>query len=225
VSRPWSPSLGPAAAGRLERVRFALRETEVASTSGCFAFVGMLYRFAPDRLAHVQRVAGLAQAMAARLGLGASAVADLERAALGHEIGKVVLPDPPASGVDWPPDRALAAQQVSVAADLLDTIPFLRSAAVVVRAMGEHVDGSGGPLGLTGAAIPMGARILGVADALDVMVAVCRDFGWPSDLAVAELVRHVGIRFDPDVTAAAVQVVDHAPMVPGPFLPGPAPVV
>lgn len=201
-------------------MKFALGETSVASTSGLLLFTGMVFRYAPEHLAHSQKVAALARAMAERLNVADDDATDIERAALGHELGRIVVPDPPAGlPLDWTADKAVTAQQIAVAADLLATVPFLRHPAALVRAMGEHVDGSGGPRGLHGAAIPLGAKILAVADALEGMVAVCRDLGWPRDMAVAELVRHAGIRFDPDVTAAAVQVVDHAPLASGPHPP------
>jgi HD-GYP domain-containing protein (c-di-GMP phosphodiesterase class II) len=191
----------------------------VASTSGLAAFVSMLYRFAPEQLAHVQRVAALAVATASRLSLPSWDLADLERAALAHDLGKVVLPDPPSTkAVEWGTDRGLAARQAMVGAELLADVPFLRPSAAIVRAMCEWVDGSGQPGGLVGPAIPLTARILGVADSLDVMATVCRELAWPKDLAVVELVRHAGVRFDADVITAVLQVDDAAPVEPAPWL-------
>jgi HD-GYP domain-containing protein (c-di-GMP phosphodiesterase class II) len=211
--------LDPGAADRRERVSFALAEMGIASTSGVLGFVSMLYRFAPERLSHVQRVAALAVATGAQIGLPAYELAEIERAALVHDIGKIVLPDPPASKlVEWAPERALATRQATVAADVLAAAPFLRPASTIVRAMCEWIDGSGQPRGLAGDDIPVGARILGVADSLDVMTAVCRDLAWPRDLAVVELVRHAGGRFDANVVAAALQVDDAPPVEPSPWL-------
>jgi HD-GYP domain-containing protein (c-di-GMP phosphodiesterase class II) len=206
-------------AGRRERVLFALAEMGIASTSGVMAFVGMVYRFAPDRLAHVQRVAALAVATGGQLGLRGRDLAELERAALVHDLGKLVLPDPPATKLgEWAPDRGLATRQAIIAADLLASVAFLRPASHIVRAMCEWADGSGLPEGLSGDAIPVVARILGVADSLDVMTTVCRDLAWPRDLAVVELVRQAGVRFDANVIAAALQVDDGRPVETSPWL-------
>ena len=50
-------------------------------------------------------------------------------------------------------------------------VPFLAAASAITAAMQEHFDGSGFPLGLAGDRIPLGARILAVAEAWDVLVA------------------------------------------------------
>ncbi len=213
------PPLDEAAESRRERVLFALAEMGIASTSGVQQFIGMVYRFAPDRLAHVQRVAALAVATAGQLGVRGHEANELERAALLHDVGKMVLPDPHASKlVEWAPERGLASRQAIVGADLLATVTFLRPAAQIVRAMCEWTDGSGQPRGLSGDAIPVAARILGVADSLDVMTGLCRDLAWPRDLAVVELVRQAGVRFDANVIAAALQVDDPAPAEASPWL-------
>jgi HD-GYP domain-containing protein (c-di-GMP phosphodiesterase class II) len=207
-------------------VLFALAEMGIASTSGVLAFVGMVYRFAPERFSHVHRVATLAVATGSQLGLRGSELAELERAALVHDLGKIVLPDPAGSKlVDWAPERGPATRQAIVAADLLESVAFLRAASHIVRAMCEWTDGSGQPHGLSGEAIPLPARILGVADALDVMTGVCRDLAWPRDLAVVELVRQAGVRFDAKVIAAALEVDDVPPVEPSPWLSEPRGVV
>lgn len=207
------------AADRRERVLFALAEMGIASTSGVLGFVSMLYRFAPERLSHVQRVAALAVATGGQLGVPGHEIAEIERAALVHDLGKIVLPDPPTSKlVEWAPDRALATRQAMVAADVLASVRFLRRSSNIVRAMCEWIDGSGQPRGWVGDDIPIGARILGVADSLDVMTGVCRDLAWPRDLAVVELVRQAGVRFDANVVAAALQVDDAPPVEPSPWL-------
>jgi HD-GYP domain-containing protein (c-di-GMP phosphodiesterase class II) len=205
---------------------FALAEMGIASTSGVLAFVGMVYRFAPERFSHVHRVATLAVATGSQLGLRGAELAELERAALVHDLGKIVLPDPAASKlVEWAPERGPATRQAIVAADLLASVAFLRAASHIVRAMCEWTDGSGQPHGLSGDAIPLSSRILGVADALDVMTSVCRDLAWPRDLAVVELVRQAGVRFDAKVIAAALEVDDVPPVEPSPWLSEPRGVV
>jgi HD-GYP domain-containing protein (c-di-GMP phosphodiesterase class II) len=220
------PPLDQAAEGRRERVLFALAEMGIASTSGVLAFVGMVYRFAPERFSHVHRVATLAVATGSQLGLRGAELAELERAALVHDLGKIVLPDPAGSKlVEWAPERGSAARQAIVAADVLASVAFLRAASHIVGAMCEWTDGSGQPRGLSGDAIPLSARILGVADALDVMTGVCRDLAWPRDLAVVELVRQAGVRFDAKVIAAALEVDDVPPVEPSPWLSEPRGVV
>jgi response regulator RpfG family c-di-GMP phosphodiesterase len=220
------PPLDQAAEGRRDRVNFALAEMGIASTSGLMAFVGMVYRFAPERLSHVHRVAALAVATGSQLGLRGSELAELERAALVHDLGKIIVPDPAASKlVEWAPEQGLATRQAIAGADVLVSVSFLKAASYIVRTMCEWTDGSGLPHGLSGEAIPIAARILGVADSLDVMTNVCRDLAWPRDLAVVELVRQAGVRFDANVIAAALEVDDVTPVEPSPWLSEPRGVV
>src|ERR1700754_3376291 len=80
--------------------------------------------------------------------------------------------------------------------DLAD-IPF------VAAAHHERWDGSGNPHGLSGEAIPIGSRIVAVADSYDAMTEDrCYHEGWEPARAVAELVYRTGTYFDPDVMAA-----------------------
>lgn len=58
--------------------------------------------------------------------------------------------------------------------NMLTRIPFLREAADIVRAHQEFFDGTGYPRGLCGEQIPLGARILSIANALDIMLSGCR---------------------------------------------------
>ena len=204
--------LEPDVETRLARVRFALAETAVASTSGLWLVLSTFYRTMPGRLGHAQRVAALARAMASQLMPGADNLDNLERAALAHEIGCLVVPD--LSGgltADPATARARAQQQSAFSTEALWGVRFLEPAARLIRAMPEWVDGTGQPLGLAGEAIPLGARILGVADLFDVMDSACAEMGWPRDMAAVELVRCAGTRFDADVVAVALHVVESGP--------------
>ena len=83
---------------------------------------------------------------------------------------------------------------------MLIRIPFLRDAAEIVLAHQEFYDGSGYPRGLRGDQIPLGARILSIANALDAMLS-----DWPYRKAVAmsqargEIQRCAGPQFDPKI--------------------------
>ena len=81
----------------------------------------------------------------------------------------------------------------------------------VVRAHHERYDGTGYPTGSKGDAIPMAARILAVADAIDAMRSQ-RPYRDPrgTDEILRELVNCSGTQFDPNVVNAALQVFDTA---------------
>lgn len=204
--------LNPDAADRLARVEFAVAETGVGSTAGLWLLMTTLFRHQPDRLGHAQRVARMTRAIAAHLGCQEFEVDAIERAALVHEIGSIVVPDLPAGQPhDDAAVRGRAAEQATTGATAIARSPFLAPAARLLRAMPEWIDGTGQPLGLVGDRIPLGGRILSVADVFDVMDSTCQQLGWPRDLAAVELVRYAGRRFDADVVAAALRVVETVP--------------
>ena len=82
---------------------------------------------------------------------------------------------------------------------MLVRIPFLREAAEIVLAHQEYFDGTGYPRGLRGEAIPLGARIFAIADALDAMIS---DRPYRSALPIQhareEIRRCSGTQFDPE---------------------------
>jgi HD-GYP domain-containing protein (c-di-GMP phosphodiesterase class II) len=90
---------------------------------------------------------------------------------------------------------------------ILEGVAFLADAADLVRHHHEHYDGSGYPEGLSGADIPLGARILAVADALDAMTT---DRPYHKAMVLSEAVREVersaGKQFDPLVSDALKRV-------------------
>jgi putative two-component system response regulator len=215
-----------ATVGRFERVQFALRESGIGSTSGLWMVLSTLYRNSPERLSHAQRVAKMARAIAGQLGRASGDADVIERAALAHEIGTIAVLDPVQSRrIEDGEMRATASEQALAGAQMLGAVPFLDSAARLVRALPEWIDGSGRPSGLCGTAIPVGARIVAVADVFDVMDSTCQQLGWPRDLAAVELVRYAGRRFDADVVAAALRVVESVPAEAGSAMTGAAPVV
>ena len=96
----------------------------------------------------------------------------LGHAALFHDIGKLAVPD----RVLLKPERlsddewALMRTHAEEGAQIIDRLGFLDDAIPSIRHHHERFDGSGYPSGLVGEAIPLGARIIHVADAFDSMV-------------------------------------------------------
>jgi HD-GYP domain-containing protein (c-di-GMP phosphodiesterase class II) len=87
-------------------------------------------------------------------------------------------------------------------------IPGLEAVALIVRLHHERPDGLGYPHGLTHERIPMATRIVSVCDAYGAMTKP-RAYSAPLDMdaALAELNRHAGTQFDPDVVDALVDFV------------------
>jgi HD-GYP domain-containing protein (c-di-GMP phosphodiesterase class II) len=90
---------------------------------------------------------------------------------------------------------------------ILATAPDFGGAAKLVRSSHERWDGTGYPDRLTGAEIPLGARIISVCDAFEAMTST-RPYAPPrgSEEAIEELVRLSGTQFDPEVVAAFASV-------------------
>ena len=195
------------------RITAAFFESAIATSATLEALLGRLYQRDPDSLAHLHRVASLAIRIGRELGIAGRTLDDLERAALMHDIGRLVIPDPDQLGTGPLDVIALQrrAEQVRVACDVMTDHPFLRPAAAIVRDSLECYDGSGMPAGLRGSQIPMGARILQVADTLDALTSVCLSLSCSAEVANAELVRQAGARFDPDVVAAWLRCSEEVP--------------
>ena len=87
-------------------------------------------------------------------------------------------------------------------------MPLLEPAADLIAGSFEWYDGSGFPEGLSARAIPLGARVLAVADAADTLAVLCLALQHPLDMVRDELIRSAGTRFDPEVVAVWLQTSD-----------------
>jgi response regulator RpfG family c-di-GMP phosphodiesterase len=192
-----------------------------------------LFELRGGRLAgHSRRVADTARQLAKGLGVEDSAAQDILLAALLHDIGKIGLPDyllekpfntMPAS------ERAQMMTHAQRSEMVLMAVEQLKKAAHLVRHHHECYDGNGYPDQLAGLAIPMGARILTVAndfDALQMGTLVSRPLK-PAE-ARAFILENRGKRYDPQVVDVFMsQVADQIPeeikelpMRPGTLRPG-----
>jgi response regulator RpfG family c-di-GMP phosphodiesterase len=133
------------------------------------AFTGFLDRRLPGAAAHAERVRATAVELARSIGMSGRTVDVVGQAAALHELGLALLPQPlrQPPGTLTPLERALALRHPDLAHDLLAGMPGLGEAAILVRAAHERFDGTGRPRGLCGLEIPMGARLVAVACAVD----------------------------------------------------------
>ena len=160
---------------------------------------------------HSQRVVRVTLAICDRMGITGDVRANIARGALLHDIGKIGVPDQ----VLLKPGKLTDAEWVEmrkhpdIGARILSGIDFLNEAADIVRAHQERYDGTGYPQGLAGEAIPVGARIFAVADALDAIVSD-RPYrrGQSLDHARKEIAEGAGTQFDPQVVEAFLSLSD-----------------
>lgn len=126
-------------------------------------------RALPWQTGHGQRTAAIATALGQTAGLDIDSLHHLQFAALLHDIGLLMLPPglTEHSG-SLEPESYVAIQHHSrLGATLLEPFSFLREASILIAHHHERWDGSGYPYGIRGTFIPLGARILSIADAFD----------------------------------------------------------
>ncbi len=153
---------------------------------------------------HLQRVRVYAMALAKELGLSDDETEALRAASVLHDIGKLAVPEHIISkpGKLTPEEFEKMKIHPIVGAEILEQVDFPYPVVPIVRAHHEKWDGSGYPYGLTGEAIPIGARILAAVDCLDAL-ASDRQYrkALPLDDAMAKVVADSGKSFDPKVVA------------------------
>jgi diguanylate cyclase (GGDEF)-like protein/putative nucleotidyltransferase with HDIG domain len=153
---------------------------------------------------HSQRVAELATRMARRLGLADEEVELTRLAGSLHDLGKLAIPEEilRKPGPLTEPERMVLERHPQIGFRMLESLGVDPVADWVLHHH-ERWDGSGYPDGLPGDRIPLGARIIFVADAYDAMTSerVYRRRVAPEE-AIAELERCAGSQFDPNIVAA-----------------------
>ena len=175
--------------------------------------IDMLQLHEHDGRGHATRVARLTMALADELEVDESCILELYHGALLHDIGKLDIPTSilrkPAllDDEEWQIMRT----HPQVGYDLLQKLPRFARAAEIVVAHHESYDGGGYPRGLRRDEIPVGARILAVADAYDSMtIPHTQRPPLPAAMAVQEIERCSGSQFDPDIACALGDVLVHA---------------
>jgi putative nucleotidyltransferase with HDIG domain len=162
----------------------------------------------PYTSGHSRRVAEYALAIGRELRLSADDLDGIKRAALLHDVGKIYEEFAPLlrkEGKLSPEEISTMRTHVTRSAELVATAGRLRgSVEAMIRHHHENFDGSGYPDGLSGTDIPVGARIIMIADTIDAMT-TDRPYRRAMGLAraVEELERYAGRQFDPDLVRLA----------------------
>src|SRR5205807_5402786 len=120
---------------------------------------------------HLKRVQTYAMKIGEDLGLDGSQLSAIRAAAMLHDIGKLAVPEQILSkpGRLTPEEFEKMKIHPIVGADILDRVQFPYPVVPIVRSHHEKWDGTGHPDGLSGEAIPIGARILSVVDCFDAL--------------------------------------------------------
>jgi len=176
------------------------------------AFAGLLDLRSRDVGAHCRRVAEMTSKACKYLKITDPQIVETTIvSALLHDIGKIALPD---SILLKDPDhlageyREEAKKHPVLGASHLEVIDGLAQIAKAIRHHHENVDGTGYPDGLKGSAIPMEARIIHVLDAYDHATKGGARTGTSQKLAIEQMDRQVGKRFDCNAFNALLSIVE-----------------
>ncbi|MEK6326131.1 MAG: diguanylate cyclase [Actinomycetota bacterium] len=161
---------------------------------------------------HTERVAEIAMLLARELGFDESQLPSINVGAIIHDIGKVGTPDQILSK-----PGALTAEELreirkhpEMASYIVAELELPAVVKQMARSHHERFDGDGYPDGLIGEEIPLAARILSVADALDAMTSD-RPYreAMPLDVACAEIRENAGTQFCPRVVEALMRSLEN----------------
>lgn len=163
---------------------------------------------------HSRRVAVLARQIAQRMGLPNDTVQDIMLAGLLHDIGKIGMPDSVRnrpSGDLSAEERAMLRQHPVLGERALIALEGIGCATGMIRSHHERFDGGGFPDGLAGEDIPLGARIVAVADEFDALQGGGRIGTKVTPADALSLIRREGSgQFDPAVVAAFADLREEA---------------
>lgn len=161
-------------------------------------------------LGHTERVTEYAVKIAQHMGLKADDIEVIHKAALIHDIGKIGIKSEilnkkeTLNDDDW---KVIKTHPI-MGINILSPMKILGNMLPIIRYHHERYDGAGYPEGLTREEIPLGARILSVADSYDAMTSD-RPYHerFPIDQAINEIRINSGTQFDPDVVNALLAII------------------
>ena len=217
LSRAWYAYKSRQALDQLQReldlrhtqITQALSDLELNINAGLEAMLAILRARDPESYEHARRVASIAVNLGTALKIPEPHLSDIERAALLHNLGRLAIPD-----------ALLTRDQAALSDDeharvrtyplhgqaLLKNVPFLAGASEIAVAAHERYDGSGFPRGLSGEAIPLGARVLAVANVFDELVSGIHGSPVSTERAVEILSVERFDQFDPVVVGALIML-------------------
>jgi HD-GYP domain-containing protein (c-di-GMP phosphodiesterase class II) len=159
---------------------------------------------------HSQRTARMAVELGMSMGLAPDHLRVIARGAYLHDVGKIGIPDNILNKPDklTPEEWKVIQTHPQLGFELASAAPSLKEALPVILHHHERIDGGGYPGGLSGAEIPLEARVVAVADVWDALTSD-RAYrkGWSPDMALAHIRDGAGTHFDPLVVDALVRLV------------------
>lgn len=184
---------------------------EMTSLDGITAGLLNFIQLKSQRLyMHSLQVANYSVSIAAKLMLPKSEIEQIKYAALLHDVGLLVVSNTLLVKIPYLNRSEMAQYKRHAAAggNMLESIPCCQDIVPYIRYHHEHWDGSGFPKHLRGANIPLGARVIAVADYYDMIINPSTEF-WAKTKkqAVRELFSSSGLLFDPEVVKAFIEIL------------------
>lgn len=176
----------------------------------CAFFLELLKRKGDFLYLHAQQVANYSACVAAKLGLSHREIGIIRTAALMHDIGLLSVPNSVLNKYPYLSTRELAQYKRHCIAgcSMLDNMDEFANIIDLILSHHEKWDGTGYPKRLKGVNIPLGARIIAVADYYDSVINPCTQ-QWQKNHqeALLELNDATGTAFDPAVVKAFVEAI------------------
>lgn len=197
--------------GKIDRLRLPAASRRDVESILVRQVTKELDRALPWQAGHGRRTAAVALAIGQEAGLTADALHHLMLAAYLHDIGLLMLPPRLVDRAAFlEPDVYVEIQNhCRIGASLLEPYAFLQEAAILIAHHHERWDGTGYPYGIRGPFIPLGARILSVADAYDAIeVPGITDGNVRDAIALRILQVASGTQFDPVIVSALADCLE-----------------
>ena len=156
----------------------------------------------PYTRGHSDRVRKMSMRIAMKMGFSEEKLENLVFGALLHDIGKIGIKDAVLQkpGPLTPEEYQSIQEHPLIGVKIVDGIDFLKDKIPMIRNHHEHFDGSGYPDGLIGEVIPLGARIIAVADSFDAMTSLRpHRRALPLEEVFAEMEKGKGKQFEPQI--------------------------
>lgn len=207
--KPWAAALMVLPLWVLGRSFRLIVDLRQQTERALLAFADAIDARDPLTYHHSQRTAENAVKIACQMGLPQSEIDVIHLSARLHDLGKIGITDQwlRKEGPLSPEETANFREHATLGAQLVNHFSLFNTGEELIRGVHERYDGQGYPDGKRGEEIPLGARIIAVADAYDAMISR-RPYRPPlsKEEAIRNLRQGAGTQFDPRVVGAALQV-------------------
>lgn len=192
----------------LKEFQKELKESEKTMYNSVKMLLGIINSKDRDTYLHLEKVAEYVEIICSRMNLDENMKKDIKIAAFLHDLGKIEIPrtilhkTEQISKEEW----SIIRQHPKWGASMLRSMQQMDSIIPLILHHHERYDGNGYPKGLKGEDIPLGARIIAVADSFDAMTTL-RPYRKPKSIAdaIEEIVINSGTQFDPQVAGLFVK--------------------